>query len=411
MILGGLHYGYNIAVVGAALPSLRVSLPNLRSIEVGTLSSATLLGAVLGSPLSGVVCSLYGRRVGTIIGESCSALGALGCTLSSSVPWLAAFRMLVGLGVGFCTLAKPLYVKETVSAQEAGGVQASFAPAVAIGILVAQAAGGVLGSWRALFLLGAAPPVLLLSVGIFLMPESPSWLESRAVTSTRASPVDKTSGDSAKAYNGGGDGNGGYSCRSVQIAVCLAIANQLTGAYPVLVYSPSLVEAAAPGTSSTFIPLSTALANLVGASAAVRMMSGCRRRPLVLSALGVEAACLCYAGYLTSGVELHNYAVLALALTLGAWCLAYEVGPGGGYFVLIGDLAKPPMATTVYAIANSVRYTCEFVSSFFFLSASSAFGTQAILVFHAAVSLLTMATLAAFLPETNPRFGPSTTLI
>ena len=182
MMLGGLHYGYNIAVVGAALPTLRSSMPELRSLESGTLSSATLLGAVAGSPLSGLVCSRYGRRVGTIIGESCSIIGAVGCAFSVAVPWMAAFRVLVppalvveshtsevptrgarasycvaplarkrqlscadshrqvGLGVGFCTLAKPLYVRETVPAKQVAAVQASFAPAVATGILLAQEA-------------------------------------------------------------------------------------------------------------------------------------------------------------------------------------------------------------------------------------------------------------------------------
>ena len=53
---------------------------------------------------------------------------------------------------------------------------------------------------------------------------------------------------------------------------------------------------------------------------------------------------------------------------------------------------------------NSVRYSCEFLSSFFFVSASRAFGTGGVLLFHAVVALGCMVGLAVVLPETNPRF-------
>ena len=265
IVIGGIHYGYNIAVVGAALPALRLALPNIASTDVGMLSGSTLLGAIIGSPISGLFCLRFGRRASTILGETCSTLGAVGCALSSTVPMLAAFRMLVGVGVGFCTLAKPLYVRETVSAYHAAGVQASFAPAVASGIVVAQAAGGLLTSWRLLFLLGALPPIILLAVGIFWMPESPQWLASR-----RANLV---TGPTVRSKSGRGTSLAA-TFAPVRVAVWLAIANQLTGAYPVLVYSPELVRASLDEEASappSLVPVVATVANLLGACIAVRV--------------------------------------------------------------------------------------------------------------------------------------------
>ena len=84
------------------------------TLVLETLVGLTTLGAVLGSPLSGPIAEAYGRRVATIIGESLSLAGAVGCALSPTVSWLIVCRFLVGLGVGFCTLCKPVYVSETV---------------------------------------------------------------------------------------------------------------------------------------------------------------------------------------------------------------------------------------------------------------------------------------------------------
>ena len=67
--------------------------------------------------------------------------------------------------------------------------------------------------------------------------------------------------------------------------------------------------------------------------------------------------------------------------------------------------AFPPLLEPEPAGAgNSVRYTCEFLSSFFFVPASRAFGTGGVLLFHATVALGCMVGLAVVLPETNPRF-------
>ena len=132
IVLGGLHYGYNVAAIGSALPSLQLAFPESPLAAFDMLSGSTLLGAVVGSPVSAYVCELYGRRPGTIIGETFSILGVVGCSLASSLGEMTFWRLCIGVGVGFCTLAKPLYVRETLPAAEAAPVAMATALAVAI---------------------------------------------------------------------------------------------------------------------------------------------------------------------------------------------------------------------------------------------------------------------------------------
>ena len=176
-ILGGFHYGYHVGVVAAAASGIAEHMgEDLQSIEVA--SALALAGAIVGSPLSGVICELFGRRVGTVVGETIGLLGALCCAGASGYAWIWVGRLLVGLGIGFCTLAKPLYIQETVDGPAGRPILAGFAPAVAAGVLLSKASGAL--HWRVAFALGALPAVSLLSVAAFWMPESPAWLRARA---------------------------------------------------------------------------------------------------------------------------------------------------------------------------------------------------------------------------------------
>ena len=124
-----------------------------------------------------------------------------------------------------------------------------------------------------------------------------------------------------------------------------------------MVYTPELVKAALPhGDSGSIVPLAATLANLLGACLAVQAMTSCRRRALYLGGLAALSLCLVAVAYLISGAAASSShsSQLPLAAALALWCLAYELGPGAGYFVLVGDLAKPPMATAVYAIGESL---------------------------------------------------------
>ena len=155
-MLGGLHYGYHVGVVAAAAKGVAEHLgEDLQSIEVA--SALALAGAIVGSPLSGVVCERFGRRVGTVVGETIGLLGALCCAAASGYHWIWAGRLLVGLGIGFCTLAKPLYIQETVDVSAGRPILAGFAPAVAAGVLLSKASSNL--HWRVAFALGALPAV------------------------------------------------------------------------------------------------------------------------------------------------------------------------------------------------------------------------------------------------------------
>jgi MFS family permease len=258
-ILGGLHYGFSIAVVGTFSAELR-SLHGDSLFNVSLTSSCALLGAFLGSPSSGLICERFGRRAGTVVGEVSIIAGSVACALAPSWVWLFAGRTVVGIGIGFCTLAKPLYVKETADPGAVSQLLAAFAPSVALGVLAARLVVYVPGvRWSVAALLGAAPACILLLVACVAMPvrrwlsirrpqgcplivtvwlllagpsterlmdrdsppqESPHWQRRRLNPPT----ADSTSGAQRSASAGG-------LHRAVVLACGLGLANQGTGSY------------------------------------------------------------------------------------------------------------------------------------------------------------------------------------
>jgi len=237
------------------------------------------------------------------------------------------------------------------------------------------------------------------------MPESAAWLEKRrrrlAVEST---PLQR--GDERQTPSPVG------ACRPALVASLLGMANQLTGAYPILIYAPLIAatggSTACPGVSggtvppsSAALPLIVCFANLAGAVIAVPLLARLRRRILVLSGLALVSACLFVAAHLERSAASREEMGGALSAALVLWCIGYEVGPGAGYFVVAGELATPPWGTVTFATGNSVRFACEFASSFLFLSSCARWGTSFMLGFHGVVAAALALVLFVVLPETR----------
>ena len=180
-ILDGLEVTLTGSISGALeqSPVLRFS-----GVEVGLVSTAYLLGAVMGALLFGYLTDLYGRRRLFMV-----TLGLyLAATAATALSWdfasFALFRALTGAGIGGEYAAINSAIQELIPARFRGrtdlAVNGSFWIGAALGALgaVLFLKPGVLPpdwGWRAAFGIGA-----VLGLGILLLrrwvPESPRWL-------------------------------------------------------------------------------------------------------------------------------------------------------------------------------------------------------------------------------------------
>lgn len=436
-IVGGIHYGYNLAIAGVVARSVAAALdadPSIEQVFLGT----TLLGAVVGSPLSGLVAERSGRVPATLLGETLSLLGALVGAISFSTTALTTSRFIVGLGIGICTMCKPLYVSETVPAERRGTLLALFAPAIAVGILLAQSwpallalfvdepppldgevipsyhydealsPGGPSGGWvwRLQLLTGTIPPGIILAIALLAMPESPVYLKTQATLASvrasasgtpgrrnAASAVSDVSSLLPSVPNGAlGLASKPGAGRAAAFAVMLGVTQQSTGVVGVVLFGATLLSAAAEafgGHLETWMALVVPAANLGGAITGAVLIDTVGRRKALLAGLSAMMATTLIplllllfhaagtppplgngSNPLSSPVPgdapapMHDAAPTAVGqafltatlVCMALWAVAFELGPGCGYFVVITEVTAPEFRPLAVSLGNMVRW-------------------------------------------------------
>jgi MFS family permease len=152
-------------------------------ISEGGLATLTAVGVGMtgvGGLLFGWMSDRFGRRASLAISIAAFSIGNLACALATGLNGLIAARALAGLGIGGTWGGGQAMLGETFppalrgryGAVAQSGAPAGLGLAAAVGSFLAPAIG-----WRAVFLLSAAPVLVLLAWR--RLPESDLWREHR----------------------------------------------------------------------------------------------------------------------------------------------------------------------------------------------------------------------------------------
>jgi MFS family permease len=166
LIAGGL--GWMLDAMDVMLYSLvLVFLMREFAMDTGTagfLNSLTLLASAIGGLLFGWVADRIGRTRALMASISLYSVASAACGFSHSIPELAAFRFLLGLGMGGEWTAAAALIAETWRPEHRGKalglMQSSYAIGEAIAALVVAVVLPHFG-WRAVFFVGVLPALLV----------------------------------------------------------------------------------------------------------------------------------------------------------------------------------------------------------------------------------------------------------
>jgi MFS family permease len=130
----------------------------------GFLNSLTLLASAIGGLLFGWVADRIGRTRALMASIGMYSVASAACGFSHSVPELAAFRFLLGLGMGGEWTAAAALIAETWRPEHRGKalglMQSTYAIGEAIAALVVAVVLPHFG-WRAVFFVGVLPALLV----------------------------------------------------------------------------------------------------------------------------------------------------------------------------------------------------------------------------------------------------------
>jgi MFS family permease len=177
--------GLEVTLMGAISAVLqRPDALHFTATQIGSLSSAYLAGAVLGSLVFGHLTDRFGRRTFFFVSLSSYLLGVSLTALAWNVPSFAFFRFLTGAGIGGEYAAVNSAIDELIPARYRGRVDLIINGSFWLGALVAAASTAVIldprifavnVGWRLGFAVGPIIGLAILYLRCFI-PESPRWL-------------------------------------------------------------------------------------------------------------------------------------------------------------------------------------------------------------------------------------------
>lgn len=180
---GGLLFGFDTGVISGAIPFFQKDF-GIDNNMIELITSAGLLGAILGALFCGRLTDRLGRKKVILASAVIFAVGAIWSGVAVDAWNLVLARLFLGLAIGVSSFAVPLYIAEISPAKVRGMLVSMFQLMVTIGVLVSYlsdlyfADEGDMSCWRPMFYVGVIPACILL-VGMIFMPETPRWLMSK----------------------------------------------------------------------------------------------------------------------------------------------------------------------------------------------------------------------------------------
>jgi putative MFS transporter len=172
--------GYTSLAIASALPVL-VPEWGLKPQNIGFIISIGYLGQLTGALCFGWVAERYGRLRATTMTVAIYAVMNIVCVFAWGPVSLAVFRFIQGIGVGGEVPVAATYINEFAGARRRGRFFLLYELIFGVGLVGAGIAGYLavpVFGWRAMFVIGATPALLLLPLRL-LLPESPRWLISK----------------------------------------------------------------------------------------------------------------------------------------------------------------------------------------------------------------------------------------
>ena len=122
---GGLLFGFDTGVISGALPFLKQSW-DLTTNQQEIITTAVLVGAVLGALGSGRITDIVGRKKVIIATSLIFAVGSVLTGAAPSMMFLAISRVILGIAIGISSFAVPLYISEISPTKYRGALVSSF---------------------------------------------------------------------------------------------------------------------------------------------------------------------------------------------------------------------------------------------------------------------------------------------
>jgi sugar porter (SP) family MFS transporter len=399
--------------------------------QFGLVSSIYTLGGLVGALLAGPVATKYGRLLALRATTVFFILGPVAETLAPAIPLLVLGRFLSGVGSGAAIVAGPIYISE-IAPPSARGFFGAFTQVMTnVGILLTQTLGYFWSDarlWRLILAVAGMIGSLEL-LGLFLVPESPSWLAEHdkltqarrvlqrirgrdadieaEIASWRVSDVSVSGEEEALLAPSENETTkkpavsflqavrDPYYRPAIVAVVGVMVAQQLTGMNSIVMYSVSLLQSILPTTAALLTVIISAI-NLVITLLCSPLPDRIGRKTcLMLSICGMG----CSSIFLAISIYMNGKILTASAALL--FVSSFAIGLGPVPFILASELVGPEAVGAAQSWGLGANWVATFVVAQFFPILNDALGRGKVYWVFAAMAGLLGGFIYRYVPETK----------
>jgi SP family galactose:H+ symporter-like MFS transporter len=413
--IGGLLFGYNTSVISGVLLFISKEF-HLSTIQQEVIVSTLLIGALLGALIGGVIADRFGRKKTLFLTLFLFFIGVLTLTQAAGFDALLAGRFISGLAIGIVSMAAPLYIAEMSPPENRGALVSLNQLCITLGILLAYIVTfsfSMKAEWRDMFAF-AFIPIVLQCVGLFFIPETPSWLLSHQQKSEAERILHKirvgSNHQNISEMSKDEDTPSKKSWRALfapsvrkpfLIGIGVAVFQSITGINTVIYYAPQIFQLAGYQAAQTalFATILVGAVNVLVTIISLWLIDRIGRRPLLIAGLIGMAGSLFILGisFLTKGSSLGLTAVVALLIYVGFF--AVSLGPVA--WLIISEVYPLGIRGRAMGIASFANWVCNYFVSLTFLSLIQMLGTSGTFWLYAIICFLGLWFVIRLVPETR----------
>ncbi|SRR5579883_980715 len=417
--LGGFLFGFDSSIIADTKDQITAQF-SLSDFQWSWIVSVSLLGSIIGIPISGLVADHISRKSMLLLVAAGFILGAILCAQATQLNILITGRFIIGMCIGIASYISPLFIAEMAPANARGGMILMNGLAITFG----QAFSFLLGyfihdisqsSWRLLLWLGTIPAFCLL-IGILFVPHSPRFMMAKygrdkayeilkkirhneiaiqtELHEIKLNLTQSSSGNILSLFK--------KPFIFVLIAgVLLGIFQQFSGINAIMYYGPVIFETAG------FYPIKTTLlatfwmglVNFLFTAITLFYVDKVGRRFLLLSGILLASLSLvlvaCYYQW-----HLFNQKWLMLCF-MSTYIMGYCVSVGSLFWVIISEIYPHKIRGLAMSIATLVQWGANFVVAISFLDIFHRFGEIKTFCLFSLICLCAFIFIYHFIPETT----------
>lgn len=444
--LAGLLYGIDVGLIASALPYIRATC-SFTEVQLASIVSAVLLGAVPGKLLAGFVSERFGRLTAFRLTAVVFAAAVPMICLSHGVFWLMfTGRLLQGIGVALVGISSPLYMAECARAEDRGRGTGMIQLVLTVGLVVAALVGYAVtrfygpadsaavtfeaktSAWQMIFWLSIIPTAFLF-LGSLRLKESPRWLfrkgRERAALDALLANNDRrdaeailegmrNNSDLSRQGSDAKIGDGGTLLRRKYvlpfvIALLVMCFTQATGVNSLLNYSVVILQkAGSAGANANLADAAIKLANFVMTAVALALIDRKGRKVLLTIGTAGVVIGLLFVGGLFLAIERGMISACPMtgclvAVGLIVYIAAYGLGPGVCVWLAVSELMPIRIRSGGMTVTGICSMCIGWAIAQAFLPWSKAFGESSVFFTLGGIAVLYFLTARYLLPETKGR--------